>query len=126
MKAILLAGCLAAAMAQGEQAIVADGNVTIEQALEKSRTVTGEKRLIVRGTHTLAKPIVLTEKDSGLTIVSEDGVLSGGVRLADWKRDEKGLAYVEVPKGARPRVVFREDGVFLEQAVYPREGRLKI
>ena len=125
MKAILLAGCLAAAMAQGEQAIVADGNVTIEQALEKSRAVTGEKRLIVRGTHALSKPIVLTEKDSGLTIVSEGGVLSGGVKLADWKRDENGLAYVEVPKSARPRVVFREDGVFLEQAVYPREGRLQ-
>ncbi len=125
MKAFFWAGCLAAAMAHGEPAIVADGNVTLEQALEKSRAVTGEKKIIVRGMHVLAKPLALTEQDSGLTLVSEDGVLSGGVRLADWKRDESGLAYVEVPKGVRPRVVFREDGVFLEQAVYPKEGRLQ-
>ena len=125
MKAIFWAGCLVAAVAHGEQAFVADGNMTLEQALEKSRTVTGEKKIIVRGTHVLAKPLTLTEKDNGLTFVSEDGVLSGGVRLADWKRDEKGLAYVEVPKGVRPRVAFREDGAFLEQAVYPKEGHLQ-
>src|SRR4051794_29827258 len=78
---------------------VGDGPLaTIEAALRKahaSRTVEGVTIYLHGGVHRLARPIVFTPEDSGnsaekpFTIAAfgnEKPVLSGGVRLMNWKQ----------------------------------------
>ena len=67
------------------------GSESLQQIID-SAAGRGEKRVELSGRHFVEKPLVLTEKHSGLTL---DGggktVVSGGAKISGWTRDGKFL-----------------------------------
>ena len=67
------------------------GSESLQQVID-SAAERGEKRVELSGRYFVEKPLVLTEKHSGLTL---DGggktVVSGGVKVSGWERDGKFL-----------------------------------
>jgi len=76
---------------------------TIQQACEAARKDGADrprKVVIAAGEYFLDKPLLLTEKDSGLTIEAARGakvVLYGGRRVTDWEKDGDKFYAAELP-----------------------------
>lgn len=106
---------------------------TLQEAIEKLRNETGEKRIRIHGGLYYGTSICLTKEDSGLTIEGDQqsrAVLSGGIPVNDWKKDEKtGWFYAEAPKQTvcppNFRLLLTENGDYLKKARYPLVGELK-
>ncbi|MDO4575237.1 MAG: right-handed parallel beta-helix repeat-containing protein [Planctomycetia bacterium] len=124
MKSFLILFFCMTAGVFAENIFVADEKTPVSQALEQSRKITGPRTLVLRGTHVLTEPLLLDARDNDLTLLSENGLLTGGVTCGDWKNDGE-LDYVEIPENIRPRTLFLEDGTFCPPAVFPLEGHLQ-
>ena len=118
----------------------ADGTfATIQEACEAARKDGADrprKVVIAAGEYFLDKPLLLTEKDSGLTIEAAPGakvVLYGGRKVTDWKKDGDKFYAAELP-GVKdrtwdfralivngrycPRARLPETGTFTHESVF--------
>lgn len=76
------------------------------------------------GDYLLSEPIMLDERDSGLTLAgSGSTTLYGGCRVSGWRRDGDRFR-VDVPTGAEPRLLI-VDGAFRDRSRFPAEGMLE-
>ena len=109
MDAGRILGTAAAALLIGLGAHAVDitvkpGTFTIEQALQKAREerrLNNAKNICIRlseGTYRLCQPVIIRPEDNGTRIVADGNVtLSGGVRIAGWRKE--GKVYVsDVPE----------------------------
>ena len=72
------------------------------------------------GTYYLYEPLRLRSEDSGLTIVGEHAVISGGMPISDWER-QGGLLVADVPDFNGRPVDFRQLWVNGKKAVRARD-----
>jgi hypothetical protein len=107
---------------------------TLEEGLATARAKRkpgDTAHLLVSGPQFLAKPIVLTEADSGTTIqgVGKDATLSGGRALKDWKKGKGELWEVEIPEVKEGKWYFRQlwvNGERRQRARTPNTGYFRV
>ena len=112
----------------------AQGEVkTLEEGLERARAKRqpgDTARILLSGTQYLAKPILLTEKDSGTTIEgSTNATLSGGRQLKGFKKAEGNVWELEIPEVKEGKWYFRQlfvNGERRQRARTPNAGYFRI
>lgn len=103
--------------------------LSIERALESSRAVSGSKTIVVAaGLYALNRPLVLTGRDTGLTLkAAQPGQvrLKGGRKLDRWHRDGDVFYAADVPGVSQGDWDFRTlivNGRYCPRARLPEEG----
>ena len=98
----------------------------LAEALLRSRSIPcGVPRTIeLSGMITLKEPILLDERDNGLTL--KGGAISGGAELTEWERDPMDARFVraKLPEGAKPRTLVI-GGSMKKMSVYPADSMLE-
>jgi len=112
----------------GKEIFWCDANEdALRQALEKSRAVSGKKEIVVAdGVIFLKAPIVLDDRDRGLTLRgSGKTILSGGIALSFAPVAGKPYWAAKIPENlAEPQLVSSETAN-IPVAVYPHAGMAK-
>lgn len=101
---------------------------TLSEAIARTRVTGVDKVIRLSGpqVHEIDFPIVLDGRDSGLVLKAEPGaVLSGGVRVQDWKVGPDGVWTAACPVEGRPRELIIH-GRRAKRARFPDEGWLRI
>ena len=95
---------------------------TIQKAREAKRLgkATAVTIHLSAGTYYLYEPLRLRPEDSGLTILGENAVISGGMEIKDWRKEGK-LLVADVPDFNGRPVDFRQLWVNSKKAIRARD-----
>jgi hypothetical protein len=100
---------------------------TIDKGLEIVRTK-NIKNLSIKGKHRIETPIVLTPKDSGLTVTGH-GIIDGSRIITGWNPYKNGIWQAEIPEVKEGKWYFRQiyvGGEFRQRAKTPNEGFYRV
>ncbi|MCQ2379207.1 MAG: right-handed parallel beta-helix repeat-containing protein [Victivallaceae bacterium] len=112
----------------GKESIVCEAKESsLRQAIESARKISGEKEIVLAdGTLFLTAPIVLDERDSGLTIRGSGGtVVSGGVPLSFSTVQGKPYWAAKIPEGLPAPQLLSGDAADIPVAIYPHAKMAK-
>ncbi|GAB3655129.1 hypothetical protein GCM10028791_26170 [Echinicola sediminis] len=83
---------------------------TLEYAKQKARSIKAKVIIYLHGgTYTLGAPLNLSHEDSNISfkaVENETPVISGGVKIANWRKGKDGIWYAKVPKGVVGRNLY--------------------